>query len=134
MLTKNFTPHLETLLAVREAARRYDPDGRHALNKDRSRSTSMPSHMAELGSGNFDQELTLTLLGSERNALEQIEAAITRIEEGSYGQCETCGEKIRKLRLQAIPYAAQCVRRASKQETVPTTEFRGKVPRRVLPR
>ena len=36
----------------------------------------MPNHMAELGSGNFDQELTLSLLGSERNALDQIEAAI----------------------------------------------------------
>jgi DnaK suppressor protein len=72
--------------------------------------------MAELGTGNFDQELTLSLLGSERNALDQIEAAIKRGEEGSYGRCEECGRKIPKTRLEAIPYAAQCVRCALKQE------------------
>ena len=87
-----------------------------ALNKDHNKTTSMPNHMAELGSGNFDQELTLSLLGSENDALDQIEAAIERIEDGSYGQCEECGGKIPKLRLEAIPYAALCVRCASQQE------------------
>ena len=72
--------------------------------------------MAELGSDNADQELTLSLLGSEKDALDQIEAAIERIEDGSYGRCEECGEKIPKSRLDAIPYAAQCVRCASQQE------------------
>ncbi len=81
-----------------------------------AKTTSMPNHMAELGSGNFEQELTLSLLGSERNALDQIEAAIRRIEEGSYGRCEECGRKIPKTRLEALPYAAQCVRCASEEE------------------
>ena len=45
----------------------------NALNKDHSNTTSMPNHMAELGSGNFDQELTLTLLGSEEDALGRID-------------------------------------------------------------
>jgi DnaK suppressor protein len=88
----------------------------NALNKDHNKTTSMPNHMAELGSGNFDQELTLSLLGSERDALAQIEAAITRIEDGSFGRCETCGEPITKARLEAIPYVAQCVQCASEQE------------------
>ena len=72
--------------------------------------------MAELGSGNFDQELTLSLLGSEKDALDQVEAAIGRIEDGSYGRCEECGGQIPKSRLEAIPYAAQCVRCASQEE------------------
>jgi hypothetical protein len=38
------------------------------------------------------------------------------IEDGSYGECETCGEQIPKPRLEAIPYAAQCIRCASQQE------------------
>ena len=59
-----------------------------ALNKDHSKTTRMPNHMAELGSGNFDQELTLGLLGSDQDVLDQIEAAIERIEDGSYGRCE----------------------------------------------
>jgi DnaK suppressor protein len=88
----------------------------NALNKDQTKTTSMPTSMAELGSDNFDQELTLSLLGSEKDALDQIEAAIERIDDGSYGRCETCDGKIPKARLEAIPYAAQCVRCASKQE------------------
>jgi RNA polymerase-binding protein DksA len=88
----------------------------NALNKEHNMTTSMPNHMAELASGNFDQEFTLSLLGSEEDALDQIEAAIERIENGSYGECETCGVKIPKSRLEAIPYAAQCVRCASQQE------------------
>ena len=88
----------------------------NALNQDRSRTTSMPNHMAELGSGNFDQELTLSLLGTEKNALDQIDGALKRIEDGTFGQCEACGMKIPKPRLEAIPYAALCVQCASKQE------------------
>jgi DnaK suppressor protein len=88
----------------------------NALNKDHNMTTSMPNHMAELASGNYDQEFTLNLLGSEEDALEQIEAAIERIDNGSYGECESCGVKIPKSRLEAIPYAAQCIKCASQQE------------------
>ena len=88
----------------------------NALNKDHDKPTSMPNHMAELGSGNFDQELTLSLLGSEKDALDQIDGALERIDDGSYGQCETCGAKIPASRLEAIPYAARCVRCASQGE------------------
>jgi len=89
----------------------------NALNKEHN-NNSMPTDMAELGSGNFDQELTLSLLGSEKDALDQIDGALKRIEDGSYGQCEECGAKIPESRLEAIPYAAQCVRCASQQEDV----------------
>ena len=81
----------------------------------------MPNHMAELG-GNFAPEFTLSLLESENDALDQIEAAIERIEDGSYGQCEVCVGKMPKYRLEAIPYAALCVRCASRQERDPRLE------------
>ena len=117
MMKPDFTLHRERLLALRA---RLQGDmtqmADNTLNKDHTNTTSMPNHMAELGSGNFDQELTLTLLGSENDALDQIEAAIERIEDGSYGQCETCGVKIPKSRLEAIPYAALCVQCASQRE------------------
>lgn len=87
-----------------------------ALNKDRSATTNMPNDMAELGTDNFDQELTLSLLGSDKDALDQIDGALKRIEEGSFGQCEECGMKIPEPRLEAIPYAALCVQCASQQE------------------
>jgi DnaK suppressor protein len=88
----------------------------NALNKEHNNNTHMPTDMAELGSDNFDQELTLSLLGSEKNALDQIDGALKRIEDGSYGQCEECGKEIPKARLEAIPYAAFCVQCASQRE------------------
>jgi DnaK suppressor protein len=117
MTKPDFTLYRERLLVLRarlqgDMTQMED----NALNKEQNNTTSMPNHMAELGSGNFDQEFTLSLLGSEKDALDQIEAAIGRIDDGSYGQCETCGVKIPKSRLEAIPYAALCVQCASEQE------------------
>ena len=117
MMDTDLTLHRERLLALRarlqgDMTQMED----NALNKEHNQTTSMPNHMAELGSGNFDRELTLSLLGSEKDALDQIEAAIERIEDGSYGECETCGVKIPKSRLDAVPYTALCVRCASQQE------------------
>jgi DnaK suppressor protein len=107
----------ERLLALRETLQGDMTQMEdNALNKDHARTTSMPIDMAELGSGNFDQEFTLSLLGNEKNALDQIEAAIGRIEDGSYGRCETCGMQIPKARLNAIPYAVLCIHCASQQE------------------
>ena len=117
MTKPDFTLHRERLLALRarlqgDMTQMED----NALNKNHSKTTSMPTSLAELGSDNFDQELTLSLLGSDKDALNQIDAAIKRIDDGSYGRCETCDGKLSKARLEAIPYAAQCVRCASRQE------------------
>ena len=90
------------------------------LNKPRSEAngdlSSMPIHMADMGTDNFEQEFTLSLMESEEGTLDLIEASLERIEEGSYGQCEECGVKIPKTRLNAIPYAGLCVKCATEQE------------------
>lgn len=91
-----------------------------ALKKNRGESngdlSSMPIHMADLGSDNFEQEFTLSLMETEEGTLEAVEAALERIEEGAYGECEECGIKIPKMRLQAIPYTPMCVKCAQKME------------------
>jgi DnaK suppressor protein len=87
-----------------------------ALGQGRSETSSLPIHLADLGSDNFEQELTLSLVGSEKEALDKIEVALERIAEGSYGKCEECGKKIPESRLEAIPYTAVCVQCASIQE------------------
>jgi DnaK suppressor protein len=91
-----------------------------ALRKSRSEAngdlSSMPIHMADIGSDNFEQEFTLSLMENDGGTLTQIEASLERIEEGTYGQCEECGMKIPKTRLNAIPYAILCVRCAQQQE------------------
>ncbi len=117
MTNTDLTLYRERLLALRarlqgDMTQMED----NALNKDHAKTTSMPNHMAELGSDSFDQELTLSLLGSEKGALDQVEAAIGRIDDGSYGRCEACGVTIPKSRLEAIPFAARCVRCASQEE------------------
>lgn len=117
MKRTDFTLHRERLLALRARLQGDMTQMENtALNKDHDKTTSMPNHMAELGSGNFDQELTLSLVGNEQDILDEIEAALERIEDGSYGECEKCGAKIPHSRLEAIPYAAQCVQCASQQE------------------
>jgi DnaK suppressor protein len=91
-----------------------------ALKKNRSEGngdlSSMPIHMADLGSDNFEQEFTLSLMETEEGTLGDIEAALERVEDGTYGACEECGVKIPKKRLNAIPYASMCVKCASLSE------------------
>ncbi len=76
----------------------------------------MPIHMADIGSDNYEQEFTLTLMQSDEVTLDSIETAIERIEEGVYGQCEECSGIISKARLNAIPYTALCIKCAQKLE------------------
>ena len=89
-----------------------------ALRKTRSESngdlSSMPIHMADLGSDNFEQEFTLGLMENDEETLELIEVALERIEDGVYGSCQECGGVIPKTRLNAIPYTPFCVKCAGK--------------------
>jgi RNA polymerase-binding transcription factor DksA len=64
--------------------------------------------MAELGSDNFHQELPLSLLGSQKEVLDEIAAAIQRINDGSYGRCVDCELEIDPARLEVLPAAARC--------------------------
>ncbi len=78
--------------------------------------SSMPIHMADLGSDNYEQEFTLSLMENEEGTLDLIELALERIEDSTYGLCEECGAKIPKLRLNALPYAPLCVKCAGHTE------------------
>jgi DnaK suppressor protein len=71
--------------------------------------SSMPIHMADLGTDNYEQEFALGLMDSERKILHEIDDALSRIEEGTYGICEGTGEPIPRARLEAQPWARYCV-------------------------
>ncbi|MBS3820465.1 MAG: hypothetical protein GVY16_03750 [Planctomycetes bacterium] len=66
--------------------------------------SNMPTHPADIGSDNFEHEFTLGLLESERALLCEINAAIERIDNGTYGICLGTGEPIGKPRLKARPW------------------------------
>jgi len=91
-----------------------------ALRRTRSEAagdlSSMPIHMADIGSDNFDQEFNLSLMQTEGGTLEAVENALERIEDGKYGTCEGCGGVIPKSRLNAIPYTAVCIKCAEALE------------------
>ena len=71
--------------------------------------SSMPIHMADIGTDNYEQEFALDLMDSERKILREIDMALDRIEEGTYGICEGTGQPISKARLKAQPWARYCV-------------------------
>lgn len=77
----------------------------HRSSQDDSGNLSNYSqHMADAGTENFDRDFALSLVSSEQEALQEIEAAIRRIINDSYGVCEITGEPIKKERLMAVPF------------------------------
>jgi len=80
-----------------------------ALQRDRSDLSNMPIHMADLGTDSYEIDNIIGLMDSERKILTEINDALSRIEEGTYGICEGRGEPIPKERLKAIPWARYCV-------------------------
>ncbi len=76
-----------------------------ALNPSRSGSlSSLPQHMADQGSDEFEQTLSLGIAATQRKLLIEIEAALDRIDNGVYGICEMTGRAIAKARLEATPW------------------------------
>ena len=86
------------------------------LRRQRSDLSNMPIHMADAGSDNYEIENTLGFMDSERKLLREIDEALDRIEEGTYGTCEGSGKLIPKARLEAIPWAKYCVEHANMLE------------------
>lgn len=76
-----------------------------ALNSSSSGSlSSLPQHMADQGSDEYDQSLALGLAANQRVLLREIDAALERIDKGEFGICEILGTAIDKERLEATPW------------------------------
>ena len=86
---------------------------REALRKNRQDASgdlsNMPIHMADLGTDNYEQEFVLGLIQNEEVTLREIDDALKRIEEGTYGLCESCSKRIPLARLRAKPHAKYCI-------------------------
>lgn len=87
---------------------------RNMLNKSQRDSSGDLSgytfHMADQATDNFDTEFSLDLASNEQKFLNEIDAAIKRIDDGTFGACEQCQKPISIKRLQAIPYARFCIK------------------------
>jgi RNA polymerase-binding protein DksA len=83
---------------------------------DDAQESHADNHLAESASITLDQELDDTLEENSEHVLAEIDAALARIEAGTYGICVNCGQPIPLERLEAIPYATQCIDCKRKEE------------------
>lgn len=77
---------------------------------------SLGNHMAEDGSSVMEAERLSTISEDMRSLLNQIDGALHRMDQGTYGICERCGKAINEERLEAFPYVAHCIECQSRIE------------------
>ena len=89
----------------REPARR---DARVAHRRQR-RGVGYDNHLGDTATETYDRELGYTLEENSEHVLAEIDAALKRIEDGTYGTCTNCGKEIPEERLEARPWATLCI-------------------------
>ena len=75
-------------------------------------------HMADMAADTYDRELSMNIVSSEQEILYQIDDALKRLDDGSFGLCQQCNQPISMSRLKAVPYASLCItcQRAKEQK------------------
>jgi len=129
MLKKSELTEFKSALLILQARIRGDVQQltREALDRnDGGGDSKSPTHIAELGTQTFEQDFSLRVAESDQDVLAEIDAALRRIEAGTFGSCVACLEEgkppskslIPKARLKAIPYAKNCVECERKRENL----------------
>jgi RNA polymerase-binding protein DksA len=73
-------------------------------------------HMADVATDTYDREFSLGLASNERDFLYELDDALKKTEDGTFGICEGCKTLITKTRLKAVPYAKLCVKCQERKE------------------
>ena len=73
-------------------------------------------HMADVATDTYDREFSLGLASNEQKSLYELEDALKRMDEGTFGVCEECKSLITRVRLKAVPYARLCLKCQEKKE------------------
>ena len=94
------------LEAVRDAADRLSAGAQEAAQRELS---SSDQHPAELATETLERELDQSVVQAARAELAECEAALERLDAGTYGVCEECGKPISGERLEALPFARYCL-------------------------
>jgi DnaK suppressor protein len=77
---------------------------------------SLGNHMADDGTNVFEAERLVTISDDLQDILTQVNTALERMDDGTYGICASCGKKIAAARLEAFPYVALCIECQSRRE------------------
>ncbi len=91
-----------------------------SLNNSRESSGDLSGysfHLADQGTDNFDREFSIELAANEQGILYEIDEALVRIRDGSFGKCEECPKEIGINRLEALSFARLCIECKNKEET-----------------
>jgi DnaK suppressor protein len=83
--------------------------GENPRSDDDGTESHFDNHLAEAASTTLDEEIDDTLEENSEHVLAEIDQALARIDAGTYGICVSCGREIQLERLEAIPYATQCI-------------------------
>jgi len=95
---------LETRRAnLRESVARTEQDGRAAQTEDSAQD------IADRASSSYQKEFLFARSNNDRQFLQMVERALSSIAEGTYGECEQCGNAINERRLEAVPWARHCI-------------------------
>jgi DnaK suppressor protein len=78
--------------------------------------SDVPLHLADMGTDNYEEEVTLALLENEEQILTEIDDALARIAQGTFGRCEECQQEISRERLEAVPYTRYCLQHAREHQ------------------
>jgi len=96
--------------------KRLTDEALHRKNDSSSDHSSMPIHMADLGSDNWEQDFTLGLIANEEALVYEIDDALERIDKKTYGVCLATHNPISDARLCAKPWAKYCIEYARARE------------------
>lgn len=100
-------------LRLTEMIRDIDAEREEIRLTETSSDRSPDPNTAEGGSLAFEMEKELSILENTRDILAKVEDALSRIDDGTYGACDVCGDAIPVARLEALPYTKMCVNCAS---------------------
>lgn len=78
--------------------------------------SSYTYHMADVATDNYDREFSMGRVSEDREFLFELDDALKRIEDGSFGICEDCGALVSKTRLKAVPSARLCIKCQEKKD------------------
>jgi DnaK suppressor protein len=91
----------QALVKLRE---QFSKESQTLAEEAREDAPNFSEHMADAGTDSYDRDWALAMLSSDQNVIFEIDQALARIHNGSYGQCELTGQPIEPERLQAIPW------------------------------
>ena len=107
---------LEERQRVMDAIDNIHAENPGSLGDETDEPTYQDNHLGDIATATFDREMASTLEDNSTHVLNEIDAALARMDDGSFGTCKACGHPIDPQRLEALPWATLCIEDKRKQE------------------